>query len=322
MDMIEVVDHIFKENKGILAADESGGTIEKRLASVGIESTSQTRHLYRHTLFSTQGMSKYIGGVILFDETIRSLETTAPLRAQGINLGIKVDTGAKDYGTQKITEGLDGLTDRLSEYRDLGASFAKWRAVLTTESTLNNIKINCAIMSVYAKRCQEAGIVPIVEPEVLMDGIHTSGLAYRITGTAIRELFAALERERVNLETLILKPNMIVSGYDSHSRSSVSEVAYLTLKCFKNHVPAAVGAIAFLSGGQKDKDVLDNLACMNEDFYLPWTLSFSFGRTMQNGALRLWAEGNPEEAKDWTLQRAKDCCEAVSGRDKTWGIGH
>lgn len=316
MGMLDTIDAIFSECKGILAADESTGTAEKRLASVGVQSTPESRHSYRHNLFSSPGISAHVGGVILFDETIRSSQTIEPLRAQNIELGIKVDKGATRYNKQSITEGLDGLTERLLEYVDMGASFAKWRAVLGPNSSIENIKTNSTIMAVYAKRCQDVGVVPIVEPEVLMDGCHTIGTSYNITSLALKELFSSLTQEKVRLDRIILKPNMVVTGYSSSVRSTAQEVARMTTDCLKNNVPASVPAIAFLSGGQKDSDVLEALAAINEEFYLPWTVSFSFGRTLQRGALELWSQERYEEARTWLSQRAKECCFAVSGRTR------
>lgn len=326
--MSDTIDRIFFNNKGILATDESTGTIKKRFDSVEMESTAESRHEYRHLLFSTPGISPFIGGVILFDETIKSPLTIEPLRAQGIDLGIKVDGGAKDYGDGSLTEGLDGLDQRLHEYRDLGATFAKWRAVIKPRlyagHTPDIIKINSMVMAVYAKKCQNCGIVPIVEPEVLMDGTHLDGISYNTTALALRSLFKALYNQRVDLESIILKPNMIVSGYDAAVRALKEEVAAKTLDCFRKFVPAVVPAIAFLSGGQKDEEVLSNLAEMNKDGYLPWTLSFSFGRTLQRGALHYWSEGRPDSAQSWLSKRAGECSFAVGGNNKVdhqWDSG-
>ena len=313
MGMMETIDRIFYNYKGILATDESSGTIRKRLASVGMESTALTRHDYRHTLFTTSGISPFIGGVILFDETLKSPLTIEPLRAQNIELGIKVDKGAKDYGYGTVTEGLDGLEERLFEYRDLGATFAKWRGVIKPIANPENVKANSAIMAIYAKRCQEVGIVPIVEPEVLMNGTHTIAKSYGATAFALQELFKSLVGQSVDLEKIILKPNMVVTGYDSHIRASAKEVAKTTIRCFKENVPAAVPAIAFLSGGQKDEEALDNLKKMNQ-IYTPWTMSFSFGRTLQGGALHCWSEGRRPDAQKWLAQRARECSEAVGRR--------
>ena len=314
MGMRDTIDRIFFNYKGILAADESTGTIEKRLASVGRECNAETRHDYRHTLFSTSGISPFIGGVILFEETLKSPLTIEPLRAQRIDLGIKVDKGAKEYGYGTLTEGLDGLPDRLSEYRDLGATFAKWRGVIRAMDSPENIRANAAVMAVYAKRCQEANIVPIVEPEVLMEGTHTIGKSYATTSFAVAELFKNLMEQSVDLEKVILKPNMVVTGYDSHVRAPKEQVAEETLRCFKNNVPASVPAIAFLSGGQRDQEAIANLAEMNKN-YSPWVMSFSFGRTLQKGALHYWSEARYGSAQKWLTQRAAECSQAV-GRQK------
>jgi len=313
MGMIETIDRIFYNYKGILATDESSGTIQKRMESVGMESTVESRHDYRHTLFSTSGISPFIGGVILFDETLKSPLTIEPLRAQNIELGIKVDKGAKDYGYGTVTEGLDGLTERLFEYRDLGATFAKWRGVIKPLFSPENVKANSAVMAIYAKRCQEVGIVPIVEPEVLMDGAHGIGKSCQATTMALRELFKSLIGQSVDLEKIILKPNMVVTGYDSHMRASTKEVAQSTTRCFKENVPASVPVIAFLSGGQKDEEVLDNLTRINRTC-TPWTMSFSFGRTLQRGALHCWSEGRRADAQKWLAQRARECSAALSRR--------
>ena len=321
MGMLETIDNLFFNNKGILAADESSGTIAKRFESVEIASTAENRHDYRHLLFSTPGISPFIGGVILFDETIKSPLTIEPLRAQSIELGIKVDKGAKEYGHGTLTEGLDGLADRLQEYKDLGATFAKWRTVVKPQSyksphewSSGNIQVNSMVMAVYAKRCHEYDIVPIVEPEVLMDGTHQIGASYQATSTALSELFKALESQRVDLEKIILKPNMVVTGYSSAVRASTEEVAEKTVECFKRHVPASVPAIAFLSGGQEDVDVLNTLGYINTSFYLPWNISFSFGRTLQRGALHRWSEGREDDAQKWLAQRARECSEAAGRR--------
>ena len=331
MGMLETIDNIFFNNKGILAADESSGTIAKRFDSVEMESTAETRHDYRHTIFSTPGISPFIGGVILFDETINSRLTIEPLRAQRIELGIKVDAGAKEYGYGTLTEGLDGLADRLEQYRDLGATFAKWRTVIKPkgyksphEWSLGNIQINSMVMAVYAKRCQEYGIVPIVEPEVLMDGTHGMGISYQTTSTALAELCKSLDSQRVDLEKIILKPNMVVTGYNSAVRASNEEAAQKTVECFRRHVPASVPVIAFLSGGQQDEDVLDILGRISHSFHLPWNISFSFGRTLQRGALHYWAEGRKDEAQKWLAQRARQCSESAGRRKEgthTWDSG-
>jgi len=317
--MEDVIDKIFSDYKGILAADESTGTIEKRFKSVGMPCNEDLRHDYRHTLFSTPGLENFIGGVILYEETLRNEETVAPLKEKDIVLGIKVDKGAQPYNREggKLTAGLDGLADRLREYKPLGAQFAKWRAVLSVNDTDNCILANAWTLARYAKQCQMEGIVPIVEPEVIMEGGHSIYDSFDVSAKALHMLFDALYWEKVSLEHIILKPNMIVSGYDADKRENVEQVAQATLNCFKRCVPAAVPAIAFLSGGQKDKEALDNLAQMNKEHYLPWNLSFSFGRTLQGGALQRWSNsccskvsGSPV---DWLLYRAQQCSEAVQG---------
>ena len=331
MGMQETIDKIFFNYKGILAADESSGTIAKRFESVGREATAETRHDYRQAIFSAPGISPFIGGVILFDETIKSPLTIEPLRAQNIALGIKVDKGAKEYGYGTLTEGLDDLSSRLSEYRDLGATFAKWRAVIKprgyrspNEWSQGNIRANCLVMAVYAKKCQDCGIVPIVEPEVLMEGTHGIGISYDTTSLALQELFKALDSQTVDLEKIILKPNMVVTGYSSAVRASREEVAEKTVKCFKQNVPALVPAIAFLSGGQKDEEALNNLRQMNLYFDVPWSLSFSFGRTLQRGALHYWSEGRVDSAQKWVSERARECSGAVGMKQETdviWDSG-
>ena len=272
--MEEVIDKIFADSKGILAADESTGTIEKRFKSVGMPCNEGLRNDYRHTLFSTPGLENFIGGVILYEETLRNEETIAPLKEKDIVLGIKVDKGAQPYNKEggKLTAGLDGLADRLREYKPLGAQFAKWRAVLSVNDTDNCILANAWTLARYAKQCQMEGIVPIVEPEVIMEGDHSIYDSFEVSAKALHMLFDALYWEKVSLEHIILKPNMILSGYDAPSREGMEEVAKATLNCFNRCVPAAVPAIAFLSGGQEDKEAHDNLAQMNTEHYLPWAL--------------------------------------------------
>lgn len=320
--MDNVIDRIFADCKGILAADESSPTIKKRLESVGKESTIETRHSYRHNLFSTEGLSKYIGGVILFEETLKSPETIAPLKDGGIVLGIKVDQGTSPYGEEggKLTNGLEGLEERLCEYKDLGAEFAKWRAVISVTDDDKCLFANSLALGQYAKACQYAGIVPIVEPEVLMDGEHDIYDSFKMTEKVLHFLFEALYHLEVPIEKIILKPNMIMHGYKNPWGSSSSccssppqDIALATLNCFKRCVPAAVPAIAFLSGGQRDEIAIESLKVMNEEEYLPWTLSFSFGRTMQSGALKMWGENKMEDARLWTFNRARECSKATCG---------
>jgi len=292
------------EGKGILAADESDGTIKKRFDSIGAESTEDNRRAYRELLFATEGAEDYISGVILFDETIRqSAEDGTPfpklLESKGIIPGIKVDKGAKPLALSKdetITEGLDGLRDRLNEYRELGARFAKWRATYSIASDKPSeycVWTNAHALARYAALAQEAGIVPIVEPEVLMDGDHSIDDAARATGRAQQALFTELHDQRVRLDGLLLKPNMAVSGYSAASRAGVDEVAGRTLEVLYRHVPAAVPGIVFLSGGQSDADATAHLDAMNRRGPHPWQLSFSYARAIQNVAMERWA-GKPE----------------------------
>jgi len=312
-------------NKGILAADESSPTIKKRFDSVGVDSTESTRHSYRHNLFSTESLEDYIGGAILFDETIRNKETVSPLKEKGICLGIKVDKGAKPYDmTGLLTEGLDGLSDRLKEYSKLGAEFAKWRAVLTVTDSDACIIANAWTLARYAKRCQDEGIVPIVEPEVLMDGSHHITQSQYFTNKVLHHVFDAMYYENVEIESIILKPNMVLHGYKSKmplpqfcdsARTIIDEeiIAEYTVECFKRCVPAAVPVIAFLSGGQPDGEAAKNLSRMNFSFLTPWPLSFSFGRELQNDALKLWSEGELELSREALLKRATQCSMAAEG---------
>ena len=313
-------------DKGILAADESSPTIQKRFDSVGVDSTPSTRHKYRHALFSTDKLEDYIGGVILFDETIRNEETIAPLKEKGICLGIKVDKGAKPYDEigGMLTEGLDGLAERLREYRSLGAEFAKWRAVIAIDDTDACIIANAWTLARYAKRCQDEGIVPIVEPEVIMDGCpHHIVHAQNCTNKVLHHVFDAMYYEHVELESMILKPNMVLHGshsgplpqtIDTARNLTDSEiVANYTLECFYRCVPSAVPMIAFLSGGQPDGEAVTNLNAMNRPVNAPWPLSFSFGRELQQNSLKLWAEGEIELAKEALLARALECSRATQG---------
>ena len=274
------------EGKGILAADESTGTIKKRFDSIGLESTEENRRAYRDLLFTTPGVEEYISGVILYDETIRQdslAGTPFPklLASKGVIPGIKVDLGAKQLAHaegETITEGLDGLRGRLEEYYGLGARFAKWRATYTITDSLPSeycIWTNAHALARYAALCQEANIVPIVEPEVLMDGTHTIERAYHVTSRVLYSLYTELFDQRIDVTGSLLKPNMVLSGYDASSRAGVDEVADWSLKCFYKHVPAAVPGIVFLSGGQSDEDATAHLNAMNARGPHPWQLSFS-----------------------------------------------
>lgn len=289
--------------KGILAADESTGTIKKRFDSINVESTEDSRRDYREMLFrSGEAMSDYISGVILFDETLRQkaadgTQLVELIKAAGSIPGIKVDTGAKALagaGDEKVTEGLDGLRERLAEYHDLGARFAKWRAVITIADglpTWNCIKANAHGLARYAALCQEAKIVPIVEPEVLMDGAnstHSIERCFEVTHWALRTVFRELADARVNLEGMVLKPNMIIAGQKCATQASAEQVAEQTVKCLKETVPSAVPGIAFLSGGQSSEQATQHLSLMNAMGDLPWALTFSYGRALQATALAAW----------------------------------
>jgi fructose-bisphosphate aldolase class I len=311
-ELADTANALVAEGKGILAADESTGTIKKRLDSIGVESTEDTRRAYRELLFTTEGAEDYISGVILYDETIRqsaSDGTPFPklLESKGIIPGIKVDTGAKPLALaegETITEGLDGLRERLAEYRALGARFAKWRAtysIAADEPSEYCVWTNAHALARYAALCQEAGIVPIVEPEVLQDGTHTLEQSRKATGRVLQALYTELHDQRVDYRGTLLKPNMVLSGYEASDRAGVDEVAEATLECFYKHVPASVPGIVFLSGGQTDEDATAHLNAMNARGPHPWQLSFSYGRALQAPALKAWG-GKPENVE--AAQRA------------------
>ena len=291
--------------KGILAADESSPTIEKRFKSIGVASTEDNRRDYREMLFRTEGAEEFISGVILFDETLRQngadgTPLARVLQKRGIIPGIKVDMGAKQLAgspTEKVTEGLDGLRERLGEYRGLGAQFAKWRAVITIGEGIPSdycLDTNAHALARYAALCVEAGIVPIVEPEVLMDGPHTLERCDDVTDRTLHRVFAALHDQRVPLEQILLKPNMVLSGSECPTQAGIREVAEATLRCFRNNVPAAVPGIVFLSGGQADELATAHLNEMNALGGSPWELSFSYGRALQAPALKAWG-GKPNQ---------------------------
>jgi fructose-bisphosphate aldolase class I len=294
--------------KGILAADESSATIEKRLKSIGVASTEENRRAYRDVLFTTGGVGEFISGVILFDETIRQKTRdgrtfVAVLEQQAIIPGIKVDKGAKpmaNFPGEKITEGLDGLRERLAEYRKLGARFAKWRAVISIGDnipTYTCIAANAEALARYAALCQEGDLVPIVEPEVLMDGAHTIERYFEITQQTLERVFHALYEHRVSLEGMLLKPNMVLSGKECPRQASVQEVAEATVRCMKRVVPAAVPGLVFLSGGQTDSQATEHLNAMNRLPGLPWQLSFSYGRALQAPVLKAWKGDQANVAK-------------------------
>jgi fructose-bisphosphate aldolase, class I len=300
------------EGKGILAADESTGTIKKRLDSIGVESTEEARRDYRELLFTADGAEEFISGVILFDETIRQSSSDGTpfpklLESKGIIPGIKVDKGAKPLALaegETITEGLDGLRERLAEYRELGARFAKWRATYSISADKPSeycVWTNAHALARYAALCQEAELVPIVEPEVLQDGTHTIEQSSKATGRALQAVFTELHDQRVDYRGTLLKPNMVLSGYEASDRASVEQVAEATLECFEKHVPAAVPGIVFLSGGQSDEDATAHLNAMNARGPHPWQLSFSYGRALQAPSLKAWG-GKPENVE--AAQRA------------------
>ncbi len=293
--------------KGILAADESTGTIKKRFDSIGVDSTEDTRRAYRQMLFTTPDLGEHISGVILFDETIRqSTEDGVPfvkvLEAAGSIPGIKVDTGAKPlalFPGETVTEGLDGLRERLAAYRELGARFAKWRAtVIIGDGTPTGFAIdaNAHAMARYAALCQEADIVPIVEPEVLMDGGHDIQTCAQVTEWVLKEVYQQLYYQNVVLEGTVLKPNMIVPGNKSGKRASVDEVAERTIEVLKRCVPSAVPGIAFLSGGQSDEEATAHLNAMNRIGGVPWKLTFSYGRALQAAPQKAWSGKNENVA--------------------------
>jgi fructose-bisphosphate aldolase class I len=304
-DLESTAGQLVAPGKGILAADESTGTIEKRFAAVGVESTADTRRAWRDLLFTTRDIEAHISGVILFDETIRQAsDDGTPFQAllddRGIIPGIKVDRGAKALAGapgEKVTEGLDGLRERLAEYRELGARFTKWRAVIAIGPDLPSdyaIRVNAQALARFAALSQEAGLVPIVEPEVLMDGNHTIERSFEATERALHSVFAELQAQGVRLEEMLLKPNMIVSGYDCPEQADHEQVARDTIRCLRRSVPAAVPGIVFLSGGQTDDDADANLDALNRADAQPWELSFSYGRALQGAALKAWS-GNAAE---------------------------
>src|SRR6185295_342732 len=282
----------------ILAADESSGTIKKRFDSIKLESTEEARRTYRELLFTTPGAADYISGVIMYDETIRQKTKDGTPFSQylaklGIVPGIKVDTGAKPFAgfpNETITEGLDGLRERLVEYHKLGARFAKWRAVIDIADGIPTqfcIDANAHALARYAALCQENGIVPIVEPEVLMDGGHSIERCEEVTSRTLQSVFDQLFAHQIYLEGMVLKPNMIISGKKASNRASPEQVAEATLRVLKRHVPSAVPGIAFLSGGQSSEEATLHLSLMNKN-PLPWGLTFSYGRALQDQALKAW----------------------------------
>ena len=315
----DIAEAMVTPGKGILAADESTPTCTKRFESISVESTSESRNTYRDMLFTAKGMEEYISGVIMFDETLRQSTVDGArlfpehLSALKIVPGIKVDMGAKALANspdEKITDGLDGLRDRLIEYYGMGARFAKWRAVITIGEHIPThycIATNAHALARYAALCQEQGIVPIVEPEILMDGTHTIEESYDLTIETLHTVFYELASQGVQLDGMVLKPNMVLSGYDCATQASVEQVASMTVDCFMNTVPAAVPGVAFLSGGQSDELATAHLNAMNQIDGKPWNLTFSYGRALQAPALKAWggSADNVPAAQEAFLKRAK-----------------
>jgi fructose-bisphosphate aldolase class I len=303
MDLVSVAEAMVSEGKGILAIDESSGTIAKRFKAINVESTEENRRAYREMLLTTAGLGKHISGAILYDETIRQstrdgVSFVKVMEQAGIIPGIKVDTGAHPlagHPGEKITEGLDGLRARLDEYRSLGARFAKWRAVITIGEnipTSSCVDANAHALARYAALCQEADIVPMVEPEVLMDGSHSLDECFEVTEATLRSLFNQLYDQNVLLEGTILKASMVISGSEASKRADVQDVAEATVQCLLNAVPAALTGVVFLSGGQSDQEATAHLSAMNQLGDFPWPLSFSYGRALQAASQKIWGD-NP-----------------------------
>ena len=327
MTIQEVAQAMVAAGKGILAMDESSGTIEKRFTDLGVESTEETRWSYRYALVSTKGLGQFISGAILFDETIRSKDKegvafTELLEREGILPGIKVDMGAKDFAGhpgEKNTIGLDGLPERLKEYASLGAKFAKWRAVITIGSgipTDDCIAANAEGLAKYGKMCQDAGIVPIIEPEVLIDGDHTIETSFEVTKKTQEQVFMALKSEGVAFDGMVLKPSMVISGKDCSSQATPEQVAEQTVECLKSTVPVGVPGCAFLSGGQSDDQAAEHLNLMNKNFTdVPFALTFSYGRALQREAMAAWAgkDENQDLARAAVLKKAEIYSKASQG---------
>lgn len=318
-ELKSVAQAIVGKQKGVLAADESSPTIKKRFDSISVESTEENRRRYREILLTTAGLEQHVGGVILFDETLRqSTREGVPfaqvLSARGIAPGIKVDKGTKPlpfYPGEKITEGLDGLADRLAEYKQLGARFAKWRAVIEIDEnaipSTFGIRANAQVLARYAALCQSLDLVPIVEPEVLMDGAHGIERCEVVTSAVLETVFAELDAHRVAFEGMLLKPNMIIPGKKCPQQASAQEVAEATIRCMKRYVPAAVPGIVFLSGGQSAEEATDNLNAMNAMGAHPWQVSFSYGRALQAPVLAAWKgiEANATAAQKALQKRCR-----------------
>ena len=313
-----IAQQMVQKGKGILAADESTGTCTNRFEGIGVESTADSRCAYRSALFTSPGLEQYISGVILYDETFRQnvahTDNLIPqyLQSKDILPGIKVDTGAhplEEGSNEKNTTGLDGLGERLGEYYALGARFAKWRSVITIGEGIPSEKCilaNANGLAQYALLCQQHHLVPIVEPEVLMDGTHSIDTSFDVTSNTLNTVFNVLQEHNIDLQGIVLKPNMVLSGYDCEHQANVEEVAQRTLECLTNHVPSDVPGIAFLSGGQSDEDATFHLSEMNKSD-TNWNLTFSYGRALQQPALKAWAgkEENVHATQAALLERAK-----------------
>lgn len=305
-----------EKGKGILAADESTPTCIKRFASINTDSTAESRNFYRNMLFTAKDIEKYISGVILFDETFHQSELSSGMKfpeyltSKDILPGIKVDQGLEDFSPyEKLTKGLDGLSERLEKYYALGARFAKWRAVITPGDSIPTddcILANAKNLAKYARKCQQANLVPIVEPEVLMDGSHTIDESFDITSRTLNMVFNQLDEHNVRLEGIVLKPNMVLSGYDCSYQATIKEVAEKTINCLFRNVPPDVPGIAFLSGGQSDDHATFHLNEMNK-YETDWNLTFSYGRALQQAALKAWSgkKENVTDAQEVFIQKAK-----------------
>ncbi len=325
--LAETAQEMVSDHRGLLAADESTGTIGKRFDQIGVANEEPNRRAYREMLFRANGLGKFISGAILYDETIRQSAEDGTtlvelLKRENIVPGIKVDAGAKDLPGcpgEKVTEGLDGLPKRVAEYVELGARFAKWRAVITIADDIPShhcIHVNAHALARYAKICQEGGLAPIVEPEVLMDGDHDIERCEQVTEDTLNAVFAELYAQEVLLEGMILKPNMVISGMDCPTQASPDEVAHRTVASLKRCVPAAVPGIMFLSGGQSEEDATKHLNIMNADCGpLPWALSFSYGRALQQSALKAWSgkTENTSAGQEALLERAQANRDATAG---------
>ena len=326
-----IAKRLVSKNKGVLAADESSPTIKKRFDSIGIESTENNRRDYRELLFSTSGIEDYISGIILYEETLfqKSLNGNLLidlLKDKKIILGIKVDKSTKNmtgFKNEKITEGLDGLYERIANYQSQGAEFTKWRAVITIGNSIPTnecIELNAIYLARYALISQEVGLVPIVEPEILMDGDHSINSCYEATNKTLSEVFNQLNKHKVNLSGILLKPNMVLSGKESSDRANKNQVAEMTLKCFKDTIPKNVPGIIFLSGGQSDLESIDNLDAINklakQTGNRPWELSFSYGRGLQSSTLNKWNgnSDNVQSAQKEFIDRCKMVSDARNGQ--------